>query len=203
MKNVKTFADFESAHVKIDEAEQISGKFNIKEVKPELKKVITDKVKEMSDDDKRVVAEEMGKLAAKLGLSVEDLADHNKVAMALLNAGMIVENFSYDGDMNELMEGINEGLLDGLKTWWEKARTTVSKWMVKLGVGGLVVGVISAAIGAGYMPEPNYSGAPVTPNAAVIAGGIGAAISLVVLMLGLKGTGDLAEIAKSSAAGRK
>ena len=145
----------------------------------------------------------MGKLASKLDLTVNDLTDHNKVAMALLNAGMVVENFSYDGDMEELMENINEGMFDGLKAWWDKAKMKVYKWMVKLGVGGVAGGIITAAIGGGMMPEPNYSGPAVTPNAAVIAGGTALAIGMVSLILGLKGTGDLADVASAAAAAKR
>lgn len=203
MTYVKTFAIFESEYSKIDEAASTAGEFNIKGLKPEFKKTVTDKVKSLSDAEKTKLAEEMGKLASKLDLTVDDLADHNKVAMALLNAGMVVENFSYDGDVEELMESINEGMFDGLKAWWDKAKMKVSKWMVRLGVGGLAGGILTAAIGAGFMPEPNYSGPPVTPNAAVIAGGTAAAIGLVSFILGLKGTGDLAEIAKAAAASKR
>lgn len=196
MAYVKTFAIFESEAV--NEAEG----FNIKGVKPEFKKMITSEVKKLSDEDKEKLASDMGTLAAKLNLSVADLEDHNKVAMALLNAGMITENFSYDGDVDQLTEDLNEGLgeaMNKFKAWWEKTKMKVYKWMVKLGVGSAAGGILTAAIGAGFMPEPNYSGAPVTPNAAVIAGGVAAAIGVVSLILGLKGTGDLAEVAKSAA----
>jgi hypothetical protein len=203
MAYVKTFAIFESEYTKIDEAAEVAGQFNIKGVKPELKKIVTDKIKSLSAEEKTKMAEEMGKLASKLELTVDDLADHNKVAMALLNAGMVVENFSYDGDMEELMENINEGVFDGLKAWWDKAKMKVSKWAVRIGAGSLVGGLITACIGAGYMPEPNYSGDPVTPNAAVIAGGAAFAIGLATLVLGLKGTGDLADVAKAAAASRR
>jgi len=200
MTYVKTFAIFESEA--INEAEG----FNIKGVKPEFKKMITSEVKKLSDEDKKKLASEMGTLAAKLNLSVNDLEDHNKVAMALLNAGMITENFSFDGDVDQLTEDLNEGLgeaMNKFKGWWEKTKKNVYKWMIKLGAGSVAGGILTTAIGAGFMPEPNYSGAPVTPNAAVIAGGVAAAIGIVTLLLGLKGTGDLAEVAKAASSAKK
>ena len=200
MAYVKTFKIFEAEA--ISEAEG----FNIKGVKPEFKKLITSEVKKLSDAEKEKLASELGTLASKLDLTVDDLDDHNKVAMALLNAGMIVENFSFDGDVDELIEDLNEGVADAMnkfKSWWEKTKEKVYKWMIKLGVGSTAGGILTAAISSGYMPEPNYGGPPITPNAAVIAGGIAAAIGLVTLLLGLKGTGELSDIANSAAAGRK
>jgi hypothetical protein len=199
MAYVKTFRIFEAEA--INEAEG----FNIKGVKPEFKKMITAEVKKLSDEDKKKLASDMGSLAAKLNLTVADLEDHNKVAMALLNAGMITENFSFSGDEDQLIEDLNEGLgeaMDKFKAWWEKTKMKVYKWMVKLGVGSAAGGILTAAIGAGFMPEPNYSGPPVTPNAAVIAGGVAAAVGVVSLILGLKGTGDLAEVAKAASNAR-
>jgi len=200
MTYVKTFAIFES------EAMNEAEGFNIKGVKPEFKKMITSEVKKLSNEDKKKLASEMGTLAAKLNLSVNDLEDHNKVAMALLNAGMITENFSFDGDVDQLTEDLNEGLgeaMNKFKGWWEKTKNTVYKWMIKLGAGSVAGGILTTAIGAGFMPDPNYSGAPVTPNAAVIAGGVAAAIGIVTLLLGLKGTGDLAEVAKAASGAKK
>jgi len=185
MTYVKTFEIFES------EAMNEAEGFNIKGVKPEFKKMITSEVKKLSDEDKKKLASEMETLAAKLNLSVNDLKDHNKVAMALLNAGMITENFSFDGDVDQLTEDLNEGLgeaMKRLKGWWEKTKNTVYKWMIKLGIGSVAGGILTTAIGAGFMPDPNYSGAPLTPNAAVIAGGVAVAIGLVAILLGLKGT---------------
>jgi hypothetical protein len=199
MTYVKPFSIFESEAV--NEAEG----FNIKGVKPEFKKMITSEVKKLSDEDKKKLASEVGTLAAKLNLSVNDLEDHNKVAMALLKAGMIAENFSFDGDVDQLTEELNEGLgeaMNKFKGWWEKTKNTVYKWMMKFGVGSVAVGILTSAISAGFMPDPNYSGVPVTPNAAVIAGGVAAAIGIVSLLLGLKGTGNLAEIAKAASNAR-
>jgi hypothetical protein len=200
MAYVKTFKIFEAEA--INEAEG----FNIKGVKPEFKKMITTEVKKLSDEDKKKLASDMGSIAAKLNLTVADLEDHNKVAMALLNAGMITENFTFEEDEDQLLEDLNEGLgeaMDKFKAWWEKTKMKVYKWMVKLGVGSLASGILTVAIAAGSMPEPNYSGPPVTPNAVVIAGGVAAAIGLVSLILGLKQTGDLADVAKAAAASRR
>jgi hypothetical protein len=76
--------------------------------------------------------------------------------------------------------------------------------MSKAGFGGLLGSMATVAYGASLMPDTTYlaSNVTVTPNAWVIAGGAAMAISLLTMMLGLKGTGDLGAVASAAASAR-
>jgi hypothetical protein len=188
MTYVKTFAVFESetetGFEAVNEAMTKAIKAN-----PELKTKLEDEIKKLSPEDMEALKADMVKLGAKLKLSANELKNPEVVAKALLDAGMVKESFSYDGDIDNLNEG--------LKDWWEKSKMKVSKWMTKLGLGGLVSGLVSMAYGSTLMPNVDYLAhdATVTPNAWIIAGGTAMAISLITVILGMKGQGILGDVA--------
>jgi hypothetical protein len=191
MTYVKTFAIFESetesGFESVNEAMSKAIKAN-----PELKTKLEDEIKKMSPEDMDALKADVTKLGAKLKLSANDMKNPEIVAKALLDAGMVKESFSYDGDIDNLNEGVKE--------WWEKSKMKVSKWMTKLGIGGLVSGLVSMAYGSTLMPNVDYMphNATVTPNAWIIAGGTAMAISLIVTILGMKGQGILGDVASGA-----
>lgn len=191
MKYVKPFALFES------EAVNEAATMNV--LSPEGKKKLKEAVDKLPAEKKEQLKMEMATLAAKLKLKVEDLKDTKKVGDALVKAGLVKENFEFEG------EDLNEGIFSGIKSWWSKAKMTVGKWMTGLGVSSMAGGIITTAIGGEMMGNTDYLAysQTVDPNAAVVIGLTAAAIGLISTVIGLKATGNLGDVAKGAAAGRK
>jgi hypothetical protein len=194
MKYVKSFSIFESETV--NEAVATPAKVLPKETGAKIKA----EVDKLDPAKKEQLKSELIQLALKLKLkTVDELQDVTKVGDALLKAGLVKESFEFSAD------DINEGIVSGLKNWWKRAKDTVYKWMVKMGVTGLIGGIVTTAIAAEFMPNPDiytYS-QTVDPNTGVIVGLTAAAIGLVSLCVGLKGTGELGAAASGAAAGRR
>jgi hypothetical protein len=191
MKYVKSFSIFES------QAVNEAATANV--LSAEGKKKLKEAVDKLPAEKKEQLKMELATLATKLKLKVEDLNDTKKVGDALVKAGLVKENFEFEGN------DLNEGIFSGIKSWWSKAKMTVAKWMTGLGVSGLVGGIISTAIGGEMMGSTDhlYHSQTVDPNAAVVIGLTAAAIGMVSLLVGLKTSGQLGDVASGAAAGRR
>jgi hypothetical protein len=192
MAYLKSFEIFESELNDVQEGEINEAATAIK-INPELKQMLTSKVKALTPEDKEKLKSQLLDFGKTFKLSAEMMKNPEAVAKALLDAGMVKENFSYDGDVDDINEG--------LKDWWEKSKNKVYKFMAKSGFGGILGSMATVAYGAALMPDTTYlaSNVTVTPNAWVIAGGAAMAISLLTMLVGLKGTGDLDAVASAAA----
>ena len=171
MKYIKTFENY-----KINESEvnEISNEINLTEAESVIKK----KVESFSEEEKNKAIEELTTLAGKLGLSPEDMTDATKVEAALSKkeSELKLESVSVD---------------ESLKEWWGKAKDKFYKWLTYSGIGGMVGGLITLAIGGSMNSHAtnvaDYTGATIDMNTAVIVGGSAMVISLVATLVGLKG----------------
>lgn len=145
---------------------------------PKMEEVVSQKVNALSDEDKEKAKAEITALAGKLGLSPEDMTDASKVEAALSKK---------EGELKLESNSVNEGLSE----WWGRAKNSFYKWLTYTGIGGLVGGITSAAIGASMMSDAtnlaDYTGATVQPNTAAIVGGAAFVISLIATIVGMKG----------------
>lgn len=145
---------------------------------PKMEEVVSQKVNALSDEDKEKAKAEITALAGKLGLSPEDMTDASKVEAALSKK---------EGELKLESNSLNEGLSE----WWGRAKNSFYKWLTYTGIGGLVGGIASTAIGASMMSDAtnlaDYTGATVQPNTAAIVGGVAAVISLIATIVGMKG----------------
>jgi ABC-type transporter Mla subunit MlaD len=151
----------------------------------DIEQTVTQKVENLSDEDKEQVKNELSELANKLGLSLEDMTDTNKVGEALAKN---------QGSLGEVSESLNEGLSD----WWGRVKQTFFKWLTRLGVMGMIGGITSAAIGAHALEIGAHAletattladfvpDSVVEPNTAIIMGGVALAISLAATLVGLQ-----------------
>lgn len=165
MKYIKTFENY-----KINESEEVEL--------PKTEEIIKQKVEALSEEDKNKAREEILALASKLGLSPEDMTDASKVEAALSKK---------ESELKLESISVNEGI----KEWWDKAKNKFYKWLTYTGIGGVVGGLITLAIGGSMQGADtnlaDYTGATVHPNTAVIVGGVAMAISLVATIVGMKG----------------
>lgn len=140
---------------------------------------VKQKIESLSPKQKEELSSQLSDLSDKLGLSPEEMTDAEKVAAALAkNQGSL---------KLESLE-VNEGFKD----WWGKVKKNFYSWLTKIGVGGLIGSIASAAIGAemqsqatnlaDYVPDST-----VDPNLAVVIGGVAFVISMAALIIGLKG----------------
>lgn len=162
-------------HIKAFESFQI----NENESAVDIEQTVTQKVENLSDDDKEKVRGELSDLANKLGLSPEDMTDPNKVGEAL------AKNQGELGDVSESV--LNEGLSD----WWGRVKNRFYKWLTRLGVMGMIGGITSAAIGAHALETATtladfVPDSVVEPNTAIIMGGVALALSLTATLVGLQ-----------------
>ena len=153
-------------------------KINENDSETDLEQVITQKAQSLSDEEKEKVRVELSDLAKKLGLSPEDMTDPNKVGEALAKQ---------QGELGEVSESLNEGLRD----WWGRVKNQFFKWLTRIGVGGMVGGMISAAVGANAMEAATnladyVPDSIVEPNTAIIVGGIAFAIGILATVIGLQ-----------------
>ena len=174
MKYIKTFENYK---VNENEENPISSEINLNKAKS----VIEEKVKSFSEEEKNKAIEELTTLARKLGLSPEDMTDATKVEAALSKkeSELKLESVSVD---------------ESLKKWWGKTKDKFYKWLTNAGIGGLVGGLITLAIGGSMDSQASnladYTGATVDMNTAVIVGGSAMVISLVATLVGMKGKGS-------------
>jgi hypothetical protein len=174
MKYIKTFENY-----KINESEvnEISNEINLTEAESVIKK----KVESFSEEEKNKAIEELTTLAGKLGLSPEDMTDATKVEAALSKkeSELKLESVSVD---------------ESLKEWWGKAKDKFYKGLTYSGIGGMVGGLITLAIGGSMNSHAtnvaDYTGATIDMNTAVIVGGSAMVISLVATLVGLNGKGS-------------
>jgi len=173
MKYIKTFENYK---VNENEVNPISSEINL----TKAESVITQKVESFTEKEKNKAIEELTTLAGKLGLSPEDMTDATKVEAALSKkeSELKLESVSVD---------------ESLKEWWGKTKDKFYKWLTNAGIGGLVGGLITLAIGGSMDSQASnladYTGAVVDMNTAVIVGGSAMVISLVATLVGLKGKG--------------
>lgn len=142
--------------------------------------VVKQKIESLSPEEKEKLTSELNNLATKLGLSAEEMTDTEKVAAALAEK---------QGELKESV--INEGIGQDIKEWWGRVKNSFYKWLTRIGVGGVILSIASAAIGAemqsqatnlaDYVPD-----ATVNPNAAVVIGGVAFVISTAALILGMQ-----------------
>lgn len=163
MKYIKAFESF-----KINENDSVVG----------IEQEVTQKLNNLSDEDKEQVRGELSNLANKLGLTPEDMTDPNKVGEALAK---------HQNELGDVSESLNEGLSD----WWGRVKKRFYQWMTRLGVMGMIGGITSAAIGANAMETATnladfIPNAEVEPNTAIIMGGIALAVSLAATIIGLQ-----------------
>ena len=174
MKYIKTFENYKINESEVDE---ISKEINL----TKAKSLIEEKVKSFSEEEKNKAIEELTKLADKLGLSPEYMTDPTKVEAALSKkeSELKLESVSVD---------------ESLKEWWGKTKDKFYKWLTNAGIGGLVGGLITLAIGGSMDSQASnladYTGATVDMNTAVIVGGSAMVISLVATLVGMKGKGS-------------
>ena len=173
MKYIKTFENYK---VNENEVNPISSEINL----TKAKSVIEEKVKSFSEEEKNKAIKELTTLAGKLKLSLEDMTDATKVAEALSK------------EESELIELVSVD--ESLKKWWSKTKDKFYNWLTKAGIGGLVGGLITLAIGGSMDSQASnladYTGATVDMNTAVIVGGSAMVISLVATLVGMKGKGS-------------
>jgi ABC-type multidrug transport system fused ATPase/permease subunit len=170
MKYIKAFESF-----KINENDS-----SVADIKKQVGETVTSKLDKLSDDEKEKVKKELSDLANKLGLSLEDMTDTNKVGEALAKQA---------AEADELAE-VSESLNEGLKDWWGRVKQTFFKWLTRLGVMGMIGGITSAAIGAHALETATnladfVPNSVVEPNTAIIMGGIAVVISLTATLIGL------------------
>ena len=174
MKYIKTFENYK---VNENEVNPISSEINL----TKAKSVIEEKVKSFSEEEKNKAIKELTTLAGKLKLSLEDMTDAPKVEAALSKkeSELKLESVSVD---------------ESLREWWGKTKDKFYKWLTNAGIGGLVGGLITLAIGGSMDSQASnladYTGAIVDMNTAVIVGGSAMVISLVATLVGLKGKGS-------------
>ena len=174
MKYIKTFENYK---VNENEENPISSEINL----TKAKSVIEEKVKSFSEEEKNKAIKELTTLAGKLKLSLEDMTDAPKVAAALSKkeSELKLESVSVD---------------ESLREWWGKTKDKFYKWLTNAGIGGLVGGLITLAIGGSMDSQASnladYTGATVDMNTAVIVGGSAMVISLVATLVGMKGKGS-------------
>jgi hypothetical protein len=148
---------------------------NEKEYKKSAEELIRDKVKSISESEKEKIRKELLTLANKLGLSSEDLKDEEKVRIALS------ENI-------EIKEGISEFFnFEKIKKSLSKLKDKLSEKLFKIGFTGVLLGLVTAAVGTGLEVErmPDYMS--VVPNETVLIGGVASAVSLIASLIGLYG----------------
>ena len=173
MKYIKTFENYK---VNENEVNPISSEINL----TKAESVITQKVESFTEEEKNKAIKELTTLAGKLKISLEDMTDATKVEAALSKkeSELKLESVSVD---------------ESLKEWWGKAKDKFYKWLTNAGIGGLVGGLITLAIGGSMDSQASnladYTGAVVDMNTAVIVGGSAMVISLVATLVGLKGKG--------------
>ena len=171
MKYIKTFENYK---VNENEENPISSEINL----TKAKSVIEEKVKSFSEEEKNKAIKELTTLAGKLKLSLEDMTDATKVEAALSKkeSELKLESVSVD---------------ESLREWWGKTKDKFYKWLTNAGIGGLVGGLITLAIGGSMDSQASnladYTGATVDMNTAVIVGGSAMVISLVATLVGMKG----------------
>jgi hypothetical protein len=95
--------------------------------------------------------------------------------------GLIAESADFEGDE------LNEGMLSNLKTWFQKTKSKISEYLIKIGAGGALGGIITMGIGAGQLPDMTYQPSNVysDPNQLLTAGAIAAVVGLAALLTGL------------------
>lgn len=173
MKYIKTFENYK---VNENEVNPISSEINL----TKAESVITQKVESFTEEEKNKAIKELTTLAGKLKISLEDMTDATKVEAALSKneSELKLESVSVD---------------ESLKEWWGKTKDKFYKWLTNAGIGGLVGGLITLAIGGSMDSQASnladYTGAVVDMNTAVIVGGSAMVISLVATLVGLKGKG--------------
>ena len=105
MAYLKSFEIFESELNETAPSELNEGASAIK-VNPELKAMLSTKVKALSPEDKEKLKSQLLDFGKTFKLTPEQMKNPELVAKALLDGGMVKENFSYDGDL----DGINKDL---------------------------------------------------------------------------------------------
>jgi hypothetical protein len=147
--------------------------FSINEnTQKELENTISSKIESLSESEIEVIKNDLENFANKIGISIDDLKDEELVKKALLESGLNLESME-----------INEGLKD----WWKRIKNKFYNFLTKLGMGGMLVGMITSGIGAEMMSSstnlPNY--VVVTPSSTIVIGGVAFAISLIATIVGV------------------
>jgi len=147
-------------------------------------KKIQDKIDSMSPQDLAKLEAEVAALADKLGLSLEEMKDAEKVSQALVDSGM--------ADKIESMIPVKESFSE----WWSRTKDKFYNLLWKLGLGGLLTSLASICVGAEMVSSSTaladfVPDATVHPHLATVVGGVGMAVSLVTTIVGLKKSGKM------------
>lgn len=141
----------------------------------EMEDLVSSKINSLSDSEIEEVKSDLLELADNLGLSPEELTDEEKVKSALSKSGLKLESLA-----------INEGLKD----WWARSKNKFYNFLTKFGIGGILSGIITTAIGSNMMSDAStladYTGQDVAPNSTVIIGGAAIVISLIATIVGMQ-----------------
>lgn len=131
--------------------------------------------------------EELANFAKSLGISPEDLTDDSKVAQAIERKGLVTPE-----DFDSLSNLVQEGKVrDFVNKFKEKVKNNFFKKLTSISAGSLLGNVLGLAISAGAQEKAatlaDYAaGVEVEPNIGAIAFGIGGAISLISMIVGMQ-----------------
>jgi hypothetical protein len=141
----------------------------------DMEELVSSKINSLSDSEIEEVKIGLAELADNLGLSTEELTDKEKVEAALSKSGLKLESME-----------VNEGLKD----WWGRQKNKFYNFLIKFGIGGMLSGLITTAIGTEMQSTAtalaDYSGQDVIPNSTIIIGGAAIVISLIATIVGMQ-----------------
>jgi hypothetical protein len=143
-------------------------------------------VKNLSDSQTEELMEDLANFAESLGLSPEEMVDDSKVAKAIERKGLISPE-DFENLNNLVQEGRVKDFVNKIK---EKIKNNFFKILTGVSATSLLGSILGLAISAGAQSEAatlaDYaSGVEVEPNIGAIAFGIGGAISLISMIVGM------------------
>jgi len=164
---------------------------------------LQNKLKSLKPEEKEKLKSELEAFASKLDLSPEDLGDPHKVFDALSKNKDIVKI------MNESEFTIGEELFEGswekYKTWYQKKKAKIGKWMAKMGGLWILGGMLTTGIDL-ELEEPARmmlrAGQTLDPNSVTVIGGIAFAVGVAAVIVGLSQAGALKAAAKAAGSTR-
>ncbi len=196
-KNINVYSKKDLGNFILNEAKNIVAKNKIKQ---ELKVVIENTiilethslkdlesyVRNLSSSQTDKLMEDLASFAESLGLSPEDLTNDEKVSNAIKNKGLVSKT-DFE-DVNLVQEFKLPKFVSKIK---EKIKDNFFKKLTNFSVGSLLTNVIGLAVSAGAQEKAatlaDYaSGVEVEPNIGAITFGIGGAISLVAMLVGMQ-----------------
>jgi hypothetical protein len=147
---------------------------------------IKNKIQALSDSQKKEISENLRKLSNRLGLSIEEMQDQEKVAKAL------AKEHGFKSDIEELVDSeANEGFKDAFNRIKNYIKTPkFNKILMRLGILGTFAGLVISGAGMEMQSATHSmpSWASQDPNLAVIIGGVAAVISAAAAVVGASRT---------------